>query len=224
MKRRISGLMFLLTIILAQPTQAAFGGVRLGGMFGVQLLQGKHYYTGPNSPADDMMKRLSVMGSLFGAHVGYLAELGPSKIVVGGEFYFLSPGAKATIDLGLLKGLQEGGVSINHTQSMGVVLQAGMMFNPKVLVYALAGLEQAKFQFEYSFTLAGLPPKQVLKKTFNTFTVGVGAGYKITPHFIVGLELSNPFFRRFKIRASPPRGFNYKPAERRALLKLSYLF
>lgn len=231
MKKRIFGLIFLWTSMIAHPSQAAFEGFRIGGNLGLQLLQGKHYYTGFPYPSADMMKRISILGAIYGAHAGYLFELGSSKIVLGAEIYALIPTASPTINLALVNQPQEGTVSFTHNRSLGVSLIAGMMLNPKIMAYLLVGIEKARFQFTYKFTntnpapgLGTLPAQQILNHNFNALNVGLGGTYKITPHFLLGVELSSPFFKRFKISASGPRGYNYKPAERRLMLKLSYLF
>jgi len=212
-------------IMTAHPSQAAFGGLRVGGMAGIGLLQGRHFYTATPSPQTDMIKRLSVISSMMGVHAGYLFELSESKLVVGGEVYFLIPGINPTIDLHLLNAPIDGSVTIKHSRSVGFAATVGMMMNPKILVYLNVGIENARFQFTYLFNnLRPLPSKQAISHSFKAFTPTLGAAYKMTPHFLVGFELSSPFFKRFKIRATPPRGFHYKPVERRLILKLSYLF
>lgn len=229
MKQKIIGVLILGLTMLVQPTQAAFGGFRLGGIFGVQLLQGRHWYDGNDNPivTNDQVFRLSSISSLYGAHAGYLVELGTSKMVLGGEAYMFIPQASPTVKLQLLNTPVEGNVEILHNRSIGFVFTGGMMFNPKVLVYGNAGVEMARFQFVYTFNPpmnAQLPPKQTLHHIFKTIVVGVGATYKIAPHLLVSLELSSPFFKRFKARDIPPRAYNYKPVERRLMFKLSYLF
>jgi opacity protein-like surface antigen len=231
MKKRILGLMLLGIMMSAHPSQAAFGGFRIGGNFGVMVLQGRHWYTAnPSVPATDMVRRLNPIGAIYGGHAGYLFELGSSKIVVGGEAYLLMPTVNPKIDLALVGGPVEGNVSIQHKQSMGAALTVGMMFNPKILVYVNAGMELAKFQFTYQFQqpIAGvvpnLPAKQVLRHTFKPINVGLGAAYKVGPHFLAGLEISSPFFKRFKAQMTGPRAYHYKPVERRVTVKLSYLF
>ena len=229
MKKRISGLMFLWIIMVVHPGQAAFGGFQIGGNFGVMVLQGRHFYTGQPYPAGDMVKRLNPIGVISGGHAGYLVELGASKIVVGGEAYILIPSVNPKIDLALLNQPLEGTVNIQHNRSIGLALTAGMMFNPKLMVYLNAGMELAKFQFTYEFqpkinVSPPLPAKQTLNHTFKAINISLGASYKVGPHFLAGLELSSPFFKRFKARMDPPRAFHYKPAERRLMVKLSYLF
>lgn len=238
MKQKIIGMVLLAIIMVSQPAQAAFGGFRIGALIGAQLLQGRHWYDGNDTPAvtNDQVYRISTIASLYGAHAGYLFELGASKMVLGGEAYIFIPQANPTVTLQLLNGASsgavEGRVEILHSRSVGFVLTAGMMFNPKVLVYGNAGLEMARFQFIYSFnnpiqTATGpssLPSHQTLHHIFKTVVIGVGATYKVAPHFLVGVELSSPFFKRFKARSSPPRAYNYKPVERRLMLKLTYLF
>jgi opacity protein-like surface antigen len=235
MKKRILGLLLLATILLTHPGQAAFGGFRVGGMFGVQYLQGRHWYDGNTTATSnvDQVKRLSVISGLYGVHAGYLFEIMPSKFVVGAEVYAFLPQGTTIISLQPLNGVIEGTAKIQHTRSIGIALTAGMMFNPKVMVYVNAGLEAAKFEFRYAFpspvrTAAGglftLPQSQTIHHTYKAIVAGIGATYKIGPHFLIGLEVSNPLFRRFKIRNEAPRAYQYKPVERRAMLKFTYLF
>lgn len=227
MKKTITGLALLGMVMVVQPSQAAFGGLRVGGMAGIGLLQGKHFYTGQPYPDVDMKKRLSVISSVLGAHAGYLFELPASKLVIGAEVYLLIPGINPTIDLALLNQPQDGNVSIKHSRSIGFAATAGMMLNPKVMVYLNIGIENARFQFTYLFNkqrLPEMPEKQTINHSFKALSPALGATYKMSSHFLVGIELSSPFFKRFKIRSTPPRGFNYKPVERRLVLKVSYLF
>lgn len=230
MKKRILGLMLLGIMMIAHPSQAAFGGFRVGGILGIQLLQGRHWYTNSYSTGStDMVHRLSALSSLYGAHAGYLFELGSSKIVIGGEVYAFIPQANPTLNLQLINGPIEGSVSINHKRSIGFVATAGMMLNPKVLAYVSAGVELAKFQFTYQFQpTAGVvlptPSQQILNHSFNAINVALGGAYKIGPHFLVGLEISSPFFKRFKPKIISQRAYSYKPVERRLMMKLTYLF
>lgn len=225
MKKIITYLAFLGMIMVAQPSQAAFGGFRVGGMVGIGLLQGKHFYTDHINPVVDMKKRLSVIGSILGAHAGYLFELSTSKLVIGAEVYFLVPGVNAKIDLALVNRPQEGSVAIKHSRSIGFAATVGMMLNPKVMAYLNVGIESARFQITYLLNnLAPIPPKQVFNRSFNGLTPALGATYKMSSNFLVGLELSSPFFKRFKGRDVLPRGYHYKPVERRLVLKVSYLF
>lgn len=229
MKKRIIGLVIMGLVLLGQPSQAAFGGFRVGGALGVQLLQGKHFYTGPTTPISDMKKRLSSLSYMMGFHGGYLFELGSSKFVVGLEAYFLMPGANPSFDLNLVGvgGTKEGSVSIKHKRSMGIAATIGMMLNPKIMGYLNLGLESALFELKYQFKFTGqgnIPAQQTFNPKLNAFTPGLGVVYKISPHFLIGLELSSPFFKRFKARMDPPRAYHYKPVERRLLFKVSYLF
>lgn len=235
MKRKIIGIVLLGLMIIAHPSKAAFGGFRLGGMIGAQLLQGRHWYDGRDnaSVTNDQVFRISSVSSLYGMYAGYLVELGASKIVLGGEAYVFVPQANPTVTLQLLNGPVEGRVQILHTRSVGFVATAGMMFNPKVMVYVNGGVEMARFRFTYSFpspvqnldgTFSSLPPNQTLNHVFKSIVVGLGGTYKVAPHLLVGAELSSPFFKRFKARSSAPRAYNYKPVERRLMLKLAYLF
>lgn len=235
MKQRIIGLVLFGILMIAHPVKAAFGGFQVGGLFGIQLLQGKHWYDGNDTAAlnNDQVHRLSTLSFLYGAHAKYLVELGASKIVLGAEAYIFIPQANPTISLQLLNGPVEGNVQILHSRSLGFVLTGGMMLNPKVMIYLNAGVEIAKFQFIYNFpkpvaTLSGalvsLPPKQTFNHNFNTIVVGLGGSYKISPHLLIGVEVSSPFFKRFKASSSPIRAYNYKPVERRLILKISYLF
>lgn len=231
MRKIIAGLVLLGMTIFTHPSQAAFGGLRVSGIAGVGILQGRHFYTGTPIPDRDMIKRLASIGSIMGASAGYLFELSESKLVIGGEAYLLIPGINPKIDLYLLNGPIEGTVAIKHGRSIGFAATVGMMMNPKIMVYLNVGIENARFQFTYLLQQPPIPPsnpailpKQVISRSFKAFTPALGATYKMTPHILVGAELSSPLFKRFKISASGPRGYNYKPVERRLVLKISYLF
>ena len=226
MKKVITGLVLFGIIMTSHPSQAAFGGLRVGGMVGIALLQGKYFFTGPRTPEDDMKKRLSVISSAFGAYAGYLFELSQSKLVVGGEVYLLMPGFSTKIDLSLQNQPKDGTVSIKHSRSMGFAATVGMMMNPKVMAYLSLGLESASFEFKYDFdkTRPAATLSQTFKKKFNGFTPALGAVYKMSSHILIGAELSSPFFKKFKMHDGLPRTFYYRPVERRLVLKLSYLF
>lgn len=233
MKKRILGLA-LGIMMAAHPGHATFGGFRIGGTLGVQFLAGRHWYTthDPHIVGMDMVHRLSSLSALYGAHAGYLLELGSSKIVVGGEVYAFLPQANPKVDLALMNGAVsgtiEGSVNVNHNRSIGVAVTAGMMINPKILAYFSAGMELAKFKLTYAFNSAAPAPltsqQQVFNHTFKAINIALGGAYKISPQFLVGLELSSPFFKRFRPPTSRARGYSYKPVERRLMIKLTYLF
>lgn len=227
MKRSIRTLLLLGMIILAHPSQAAFGGLRVGGIVGVGLLQGRHFYAGKPSPDLDMIKRLSSIGSIMGAHAGYLFELSSSKLVIGAEAYLLTPGVSPSFELHLLNGQPEGKVTIKHSRSVGFAATIGLMMNPKIMVYVNVGIENARLQFTYNLNIppAGvdMPAKQVFNRSFKGFTPALGATYKMSSHLLFGVELSSPFFKRFKMRQTLPRTFHYKPVERRLIMKITYL-
>ena len=73
MKQKIIGLVLFGVFMMTQPIQAAFGGFRVGGTFGVQLLQGRHWYTGqtPIAAEYDQVRRLSNTSTMYGGHGGY---------------------------------------------------------------------------------------------------------------------------------------------------------
>jgi len=174
-----------------------------------------------------MVQRLSALSGLYGAHAGYLFELSGSKIVVGGEVYAFLPQANPKINLALLHSSTEGSVAVNHTRSIGLALTVGMMLNPKILAYLSGGMELAKFKFTYLFNSIVSPPlptQQILNHTFKAINIALGGTYKMSPHLLVGLEISSPFFKRFKARMATPRAYHYKPVERRMMVKLTYLF
>ena len=225
MKKRILSSVILWTLLAVQPTQAAFEGFRIGAIVGMQYLRGRHWYTpSPSSETFDQVKRLGALGGLFGVHAGYLAEIA-GKFVVGGEVSLIIPGSKPKIDLKLQNRPLEGDVTITHNRSIFYMLTVGMMFNPKIMAYLNAGVEMARFQFNYSFpNVAGLPKAPTYGRLFKAPSLGVGATYKFSPHFLVGAELSTSLYKRFKIRSEPPRIYQYKPAEYRLALKLTYLF
>lgn len=228
MKKRIIGLALLGMIMIVPPSQATFGGFRIGANFGMMLLQGRHFYTGTPQPDADRIKRLSTFGPMFGVHTGYLLELSSSKMVVGIEAYYFQAGASPKIELGLFQGTQEGEVTIQHNRSIGAAAVVGMMLNPKIMAYLNVGLEIAQFQLIYQFNSAAPAPltltKQTFKHKFNGLVPGLGVAYKISSSFLIGAELSVPFFKRFKARANPPRSFQYRPIEKRLMLKLTYVF
>jgi hypothetical protein len=231
MQKRILGVVLFWIMMIVHPGQAAFEGFRVGGILGMQLLAGRHWYTGTPSPRTDMVQRLSSLSGLYGVHAGYLAELGNSKVVVGGEVYAFIPQATPKINLALFNNGAnspvEGTVTVNHNRSIGFVATVGMMFNPKILGYLSAGIELAKFRFTYAFNSLVSPPlpsQQILNHTFKAINIALGGSYKFGPHFLVGLEISSPFFKRFKANMTAPRAYHYKPVERRMMIKLTYLF
>ena len=250
MNRKITGLALFGMIMMAQPGYAAFGGFRVGLDLGLQMLQGRHTYTGPGSPLSDQRVRLSANSYTLGARAGYLFEIPSEKLVLGLEAYFLLPGAKPTYpvelvpptetdDFGVTTHSRSGQVHIKHTNSIGVAGTIGMMLNPKVMVYLNLGLEMAKFTLRYNIThvkttiglfdsVTTTTNQQNVSHTFAGFTPGIGADYKVSPHFLIGALISNPFWKSFKVTSTAPRprkGYNYKfkPVERRFFIRFTYL-
>lgn len=223
MKKIVSGLVLLGMSSMVTPTQATFGGFRVSGSAGVALLKGRHFYSGQPYPTADMTKRLNVISGLLGVQAGYLFEIPSSRFVVGAEVYYLMPMVERKIDLTLVGQPTDGNVTIKHNKSIGFALTVGMMFNPKILAYANIGMENARFQFKYDLNVPNIPKNQV-SHTFKALVPTVGAAYKISSHFLIGAEVSFPFFKRFKGGTPGPKGYNYKPVEPRATLKVTYVF
>lgn len=225
MNRKITGLALFGMIMVAQPSYAAFGGFRVGLDLGLQMLQGRHTYTGSGSPLSDQHTRISAFSYAIGAHGGYLFELTSEKLVLGLEAYFLMLGAKPSKSLQLVGRANVGQVNIQHKSSMGITGTVGMMLNPKVMVYLNLGVEMAKFELNYS-NRAITPPTQKVSHNFTGFTPGLGFDYKVAPHFLVGALVSFPFWKPFKSTTIPPlpdRSYKFKPVERRLLLRFTYL-
>lgn len=227
MKRKIAGLA-LVAMMAAQPTHATFGGFRVGLGLGLQMLQGRHTYTGPGSPLSDQHIRLSAFSYALGAHGGYLFELTSEKLVFGLEAYLLMPGAKPSKSLQLVNSANkiDGQVNIQHKNSIGVAATVGMMLNPKVLVYVNLGIEMAKFELKYSNSAVAAFPTHKVSRSFTGFTPSLGGDYKFSPHLLIGAQVSAPFLKAFTNTATPPgpgRTYKYKPVERRLLIRFTYL-
>jgi opacity protein-like surface antigen len=227
MKRKITALA-LLAMMGTQPTHATFGGFRVGLGLGLQMLQGRHTYTGPKSPASDQHIRLGAFSYLLGAHGGYLFELTSEKLVLGLEAYLLMPGAKPSKSLQLVNSANkiDGQVNIQHKNSIGVAGTIGMMLNPKVMVYLNLGIEMAKFELKYSNSAVTASPTQKVGHSFTGFTPALGFDYKFSPHFLIGAQLSSPFWKAFTNTSTPPgpdHTYKFRPVERRLLIRFTYL-
>jgi opacity protein-like surface antigen len=227
MNRKVTGLA-LLAMIAAQPAHATFDGFRVGLGLGLQMLQGRHTYTGPGSPLSDQHIRLSAFSYALGLHGGYLFELTSEKLVLGLEAYLLMPGAKPSKSLQLVTSANkvDGQVNIQHKNSIGIAGTVGMMLNPKVMVYLNLGIEMAKFELKYSNAEVTAFPTHKTSHSFTGFTPGLGFDYKFSPHFLIGAQLSSPFWKAFTNTGTPPgpgRTYKFKPVERRLMVRFTYL-
>ncbi|MBX9805708.1 MAG: outer membrane beta-barrel protein [Alphaproteobacteria bacterium] len=225
MKKRILSQVLLWITLIILPSQAAFEGFGIGGIVGLQNLRGRHFYTGTTTPDNDQVRRLGALAGLYGLYARYYIEL-PGKFIVGAEASVIIPGANPQIDLILNnRGGVEGTAKIQHTRSINFMLTVGMMLNPKILAYLNAGIEMARFQFTYNFpNVPGLPRTQTLGHLFKAPSFALGAAYKISNHILVGIEAGTSLYKRYKIHMTPPRAYHYKPAEYRALFKVTYQF
>ena len=208
---------------------ASFTGFYAGGSLGAAMLQGTHQYTnGTSAPAGK--QKVNALGYLVAANLGYIRQMGDSKLVLGGEAFggMVSPSAKK--DLQMPNGSIEGTVNIRHKMFMGAAVIVGAVMNPKVMVYGKLAYEMNKFELQYKSLTYGTVTSEKFTKSVRGIVPSLGALYKVSNSLLVGGEYSYSLIGKLDPRKDKTvingaqRGYSYSPVEHRIVAKVAYLF
>ncbi|MBY0280768.1 MAG: hypothetical protein K2W94_01265 [Alphaproteobacteria bacterium] len=221
----------MLSLMGASITVASanFTGFYAGGTIGAAMLQGTHQYSnGTTTPAGK--QKVNALGYLAGGNVGYLRQMGDSKLVLGGEAFATLAGPNAKKDLQMPDGPIEGKANIRHKMFMGAAVIIGAVMNPKVMMYTKLAYEMDKFELQYTGLTFGTVANEKFTKSVRGIVPSVGALCKITNSFLIGAEYSYALIEKLAPRSDATvingaqRGFTYSPTEHRLAAKIVYLF
>jgi hypothetical protein len=201
---------------------ANFTGFYAGGTVGAAMLQGTHEYSnGTSSPAGK--QKVNAIGYLAGGNLGYIKQMGDSKLVLGGEAYAAMAGPNAKKDLQIPNGPIEGKANISHKMILGAGIIIGAVMNPKAY-------EMNKFELKYTNLTYGTVPSEKFTKSIRGIVPSLGALCKVSNSLLVGAEYSYALMGKLEPRKDTTvingaqRGYSYTPTEHRVVAKIVYLF
>ncbi|NBT84987.1 MAG: hypothetical protein EBT45_00555 [Alphaproteobacteria bacterium] len=208
---------------------ANFTGFYAGGTVGAAMLQGTHEYSnGTSSPAGK--QKVNAIGYLAGGNLGYIKQMGDSKLVLGGEAYAAMAGPNAKKDLQIPNGPIEGKANISHKMILGAGIIIGAVMNPKVMMYTKLAYEMNKFELKYTNLTYGTVPSEKFTKSIRGIVPSLGALCKVSNSLLVGAEYSYALMGKLEPRKDTTvingaqRGYSYTPTEHRVVAKIVYLF
>lgn len=199
--RKISSLLLAAGIIAAPATSEAslyFSGMY--GTLGIGALweKGKHKFVDPVRGKNQAM--INSFGPAGSFHLGYVTEIKVSTVMVGGELYYFYPSFGKRINLIPEGSISQGNARIVRNGSYGAALVAGKLINPKIMVYAKLAYDIAPTQFKYYDLTFGSVRNKIYKKSFRTFTPGLGFRYAMSDRFHIGAEYNIAGLGKYVIR------------------------
>jgi hypothetical protein len=208
---------------------ANFTGFYAGGSIGAAMLQGTHQYSnGTSAPAGK--QKVSGLGYLAGGNLGYIRQMGDSKLVLGGEAFATMAGPNAKKDLQIPDGSIEGKVNISQKMFFGAAIIVGAVMNPKVMMYTKLAYEMDKFELKYTNLTYGTVPAEKFTKSVRGIVPSLGGLCKVSNSLLVGAEYSYALIGKLEPRKDSTvingakRGYSYTPTEHRVVAKVVYLF
>jgi hypothetical protein len=208
-------------------TGHTFGGAYVGADLGLGYASTQHKY------ADLQGKGKATQtsyGAVYGAHAGYLYEIGASKTIVGGEVYGNLSSMNPSVKLGADNFPVQGDAKIKRSTSAGAALIVGKMLNIKTMVYGRVAYEHATYQHEYKFRTSntlGQQAGKTLKKNvaFTAPVIGGGLAYKVARMIMVGGEYQFAgMYGKKKVVNMSNFQTETDPVEHRIMLKVSFVF
>ncbi|MBW8308934.1 MAG: hypothetical protein K0M45_04770 [Candidatus Paracaedibacteraceae bacterium] len=208
-------------------TVHAFGGAYVGADLGLGYASTQHKYADLQGKGKATQ---TAYGAVYGAHAGYLYEIGTSKTIVGGELYGNLGSMNPSIKVGADNYPVQGDVKIKRSNSVGAALIVGKMLNIKTLLYGRVAYERATYQHEYKFRASNTVGQQAgktLKKNiaFTAPIIGAGIAYKAARMIMVGGEYQFAgMYGKKKVLSVSNIQTETDPVEHRILLKVSFVF
>ncbi len=217
------------TIGFFSCTAQGFSGFYGGADLGVSIFKGDHTYTDAfGKDKEDFTK----IGALLGAHLGYMKEIGASRIVLGLEGYLNTSTARAKDDLKSSPAKTKVGTfEAKRKMSAGLSLIGGKLVNPKVMIYGKLSFERGSFEIDYKNNLMS-PTSKTRKKTMFALVPGAGIHYKAAERvfskndkILVGFEYNYAGFYKdidTRLNSSTIR-YDFEHVEHRIFAKISYM-
>lgn len=190
-----------LTLLAAQPTAAGFNGFQLGLLAGGARGSAEHGLANntagnvvigtttfaANSTTSIKKNRIGFFGGIF---AGYHQEIGTSKVVLGGELYFIPLPLSHSTPSDVVR-MQT--VSLKKKNTMGGLLSMGMLVSPKLMVRGTLGYEIATFKMDFTNTPPVAAPGALsapvsFSKKSSAIVPGAGVMYLMTDRIVVGVD------------------------------------
>lgn len=214
--------------VVCISSAVAFGGVYIGADLGMGQTSITHRYNDVARGTGKADK--STFGGVYGAHVGYLHEIGTSKTIIGGELYTNLSSMHPSMNFGADGLPVEGDVKIKRSNAIGIAIIAGKMFNLKTMLYGRVAYEKSSFQTQYRFNSgsaitshAGHTNKK--SESMMAPVIGAGIAYKPARMIIVGGEyqFAGLYDKKSVLNEAGIRT-SIEPIEHRLLIKVSFAF
>lgn len=144
-------------------------------------------------------------GFIGGTYLGYLIEIGASRVMVGLETNILACTTNFKYEFGPNSADIYGQGRFFRKESVAVTPVIGKMFNARTLLFLKAGAEAIRYNVKLMYNDDLITPASVRGQTITVkpkvtgFIIGAGFDYLAVPRISVGLEYNyTGLFKKFK--------------------------
>lgn len=179
-------------------------------------------------------------GGLGGTFLGYLYEIGASRVLIGAETNVIVANTGFKVNFSPNGTDIYGQANVFRKYSVGATAIMGKLFNAKTFIFMKAGMESIQYVFDFHYSnplpasalpaLAAVQGKtQTVKPKIQGFTLGAGLDYLMTRQIAIGAEYDySGLFLKYKNFSIPGTGgtesFNLKRYEHKVMLRASFRF
>lgn len=193
------------TTPLAASSSGGFDGFYMGLNAGLIYHFVRNSYVSSIGTPISFENKTKKYGFIGGTYLGYIIEIGASRVMVGLETNILTTATNFKYDFGPNSTDVYGQGQFFRKASAAITPLVGKMFNARTLLFLKAGVESTRYNAKLIYNTDPVTPAIVSGKTIVTkpkltrFIIGAGFDYLATPRISVGLEYNyTGLFKKFR--------------------------
>lgn len=209
-----------------------FDGFYMGANFGFLYETIKLAY---NENPDSYLTKTDKYGTVGGTYLGYLREIGASRVMIGLETNFIVANTQFKVNVGPNSSDTYALAKFFRQTSAGITPIIGKLFNSKTFLFVKAGAEKIFYKVDFNYNNDPATPAalqgtlKTAKPKITGLIIGVGVDYLATPQIAVGAEWNySGLFLKFKSFTISGTGdtqsISLKRYENKVMLRASYRF
>lgn len=225
---------------LAAPPGSPFAISPCGGFDGfyMGLNAGFLYETIKNAYQSGIAQNLTTTkkyGAIGGTYIGYLYEIGASRILIGLETNLLVTKTGFKVNFGPNATDIYGQANVFRKESAAITPIIGKLFNARTFLFLKAGMESIRYNFDLRYNTDATTPLllqgslKTVKPRIYGLVIGAGVDYLFSRQIVVGAEYNySGLFLKYKNFVIPgtlgTESINLKRYENKVMMRLSYRF